>query len=82
MTKRGDNVKFIVQFISQNPGCHRREAWKALLTHKGFDPNDRVHRGRQVSYFYDKGGIYKGAPFWEKHWVIDEAGRMWLVVRD
>lgn len=82
MTKRGDNVKFIVEFISQNPGCNRRDVWKALLTHKGLDPNDRIHRGRMVSYFYDKGGVYNRTPFWVKHWIIDEANRMWLVVQD
>lgn len=82
MTKRGDNVKFIVEFISQNPGSHRRDVWKALLTYKGLDPKDRIHRGRFVSYFYDMGGMYKRPRHWQKHWVIDEANRMWLVVQD
>ena len=79
MVKRGTNIKFIIEFISQNPGCNRRDAWKALLTHKGLDPNDRIHRGRFVSYFYDRPGLYKGAPHWEKYWIID-GNRMWLVV--
>ena len=49
MTRPGENLNFIAQYIWENPGCRHKEVREALCRARGVDPV--LHRGQYTIYF-------------------------------
>ena len=64
--KRGDNVKWIIAFLYNNPCIGAHECKKALMAWRGYEISDKS-RGQYASYFYD---YYSQRWYYSKLWKV------------
>ena len=70
MRKRGDNIKFLANYIFKNPGCTSQEARKALCENNGKKWTTPTEMRGQYTTYFTTGWI---GPSWR----YNPCGRYW-----
>ena len=75
---RGENIRFIVNYIFANPCVGANECRRALLQWRGFKQCDDS-RGQYASYFYDR---YANKWWHHKRWgfIQDDKGKSRMIL--
>lgn len=68
--KRGENYKWIANYLFANPCITAGSCRRALLLWRGYNINDRS-RGQYASYFYDR---WSYQWYYEKYWSFFNKG--------
>jgi len=77
---RGENIKFIINYIFANPCIGANPCRKALLQWRGIKDTD-ASRGQYASYFYD---FYANNWYHKKRWnfIKDSKGNKRMILTD